>query len=336
MKIAYKNENLPLELQLDDGATGRYPTATIRRASDGFLLDVITMSPGGPDGVYICNYVPASSGYIYITYKVYTSNLYNVLDLSYSFGNENVLVYDKVADLNEVADKIWDTTVASHQAVGSTGKALYDASINGGGGGGGSFPPELTVQRIENLDNLDVLVSTRATQSSVNSVLAALSGISSYLATMATNALTAAQVWAFPVRGLTETVAVNNIDISNLATKADLTAAVDTILNGLDVWETKGGVTINPASDIMELVVWVTKNGSVVLDPASATVELRDGDDNVVMASISDASVSSSGLFKFTRSAASAIIFKNRTYVMKISITRGTDTYHGNVSISTY
>jgi hypothetical protein len=336
VKIGYKNQNLPLELQLDDGATGKYPTANVRRSLDGVLLDVINMSPGGSDGAYICNYVPADAGYIYIAYKVYTSNLYNVLDQSYTFGNDSALIYDKAAENQLIANKVWDTPIADHIAAGSTGEKLFQGSTGGGGGGGGSIPPELTVDRILKLDNLDAAVSTRATQSSVNSVSAKIDNILQGLLDLAAEIPSAQNIWEYAVRSLTAPVEVSNIDLSPLATKTDLSDAVDAILSGLNVWEAKGTISLNPATDTLELVAWLAHNGTTVSDATSATVELRDGDDLVVMPPLTDSTISSSGLFKFTRNGASAIILKNRTYVMKITITRGAQTYLGNVSISTY
>ncbi len=197
MKIGYKNQTLSLELQLDDGLTGKYPTASIRRSSDGTLLDVVNMSPGGSDGSYICSYVPADAGYIYVTYKVYTSNLYNILDQSYTFGNDSVLIYDKSAENQLIAGQVWDTPIASHIDVGSTGEKLSQASTGGGGGGGGTVPPELTPERILKLDNLDAAVSSRATQGSVNSVSAKIDNVLQGLIDLATEIPSAQNIWEY-------------------------------------------------------------------------------------------------------------------------------------------
>lgn len=337
-KPGFTGEPMKLELHLDDGATGKYPRVYVYNDSN-LLVDDLVMAPSGTNGTYTAVHTPATPGYFHMEYKVFTSNLYNIMDVNYNIPFESAYVSDRSADMAAlaatVAPSVWDVSLSGHLTSGTTGKALGDAAAGGGGSGGG-FPPELTVERIERLDNLDVLVSTRATQASVNSVLAALSSIAASITSIATNALTAAQVWAFPTRGLTEQVSVNNVDLSQLATKADLDAAVIDIMTGLHVWEAKGSVSMQPSTDSLELVAWLVKNGEVVLDADTASVELRDGDDNVVMPLLSDPTTTVSGLFKFTRSGASAIILKNRTYVMKITITRGVSTYLGNVSISTY
>jgi len=247
VKIGYINDSLHLELQLDDGAVGKYPVVLLYNESNT-LLDSIQMGPGNAEGTYVTQYTPLVEGYLYFVYKVYTSNLYNVLDPAYTIGFESALIY-------------------------------------------GTDPGPAAV---------------------------------------------AAAVWAAPVRGLTEAVAVNNIDISQLATKTDLDNLKVELIAGFETWEAKGSLSLNPVTNILEMVAWLTKNGEVVLDPNSATIELRDGDDNIIIAPITDNTVSATGLFKFTQTGASGIIYKNRTYVMRVTITRGSATFHGNVSISSY
>jgi hypothetical protein len=148
----------------------------------------------------------------------------------------------------------------------------------------------------------------------------------------------AQDVWTYATRSLTTPVEIVGVpDASLLATKQDVIDAKNEIIMNLDTWEVKGTISVDPVADSLLMVSWLTKNGETVLDANSSVIELRDQDDALVYAGTLDNTISASaGLFKFTRSSASAIIFKNRTYVMKISITRGLNTYLGNVSISTF
>lgn len=145
----------------------------------------------------------------------------------------------------------------------------------------------------------------------------------------------AAAVWAAPTRSLNVPVDTT-LDISELATKTDLDTLYTELLEGIHTWEAKGSVSYDPSTNSMELVAWLSSNGVTILDATSATVELRDGDENIVIPSMTDSVVSPTGLFKFTKPNANGILLKNRTYVMRINITRGANSYLGNVSISTY
>lgn len=147
----------------------------------------------------------------------------------------------------------------------------------------------------------------------------------------------AQDVWTYANRTLTEPVDVDGLDPSSLATTQDVINAKNDIIAALDVWEAKGSVSMNRLTDTLELIAWLTKNGETILDADSAAVQIRDSDDQLVADIGTDSMISSTaGLFKFNRGGASAIILKSKTYVMKIVITRGSETYRGNVSISTY
>lgn len=246
MRIGYINESLHLELQLDDGAVGKYPAVLIYSEAN-VLLDTVQMGPGNAEGTYVTQYTPTVAQYLYFVYKVYTSNLYNVLDPNYSISHESAIIYGEDPSMTAVA----------------------------------------------------------------------------------------AAVWSAPVRGLTEPVDAT-LDLSQVATKTDLDTLEANILAGIQFWEAKGTVSLNPVTAVLEMVAWLTKGGVTITDATSATVELRDGDDNLIIAPMTDNTSSSSGLFKFTQPGANGIIMKNRTYVMKIIITRGAETFRGNVSISTY
>lgn len=336
-KTGYVGEFIPFELQLDDGAVGKYPRAYVYNAQTNLLLDDIAMLPGNSFGTYIAKYLPLATGQVFVTYRVFTSNLYNVLD-EYTLGNDSAYIYDRAAERQALSDEILDEPIGDHLTSGSVGKAIADAAAGGGGGGGG-YPPELTVERIELLDNLvrlDATVSSRAPESDTDSIIAGIGNILGNIAALSADLPRSGDIWSFATRGLTQPVSVDNVDLSALATTAQLDAARDAIIAELDVWEAKGSITLDKTTDQLELVAWLTKNGEVVTDANSAIIEFRDGDDNLIFNVGPDNLVSVSGLFKFVRGGALAIIQRNKTYVMKISITRGTQTFTGNVSINTY
>jgi hypothetical protein len=245
----YVNEILPIKLQLDDGANGLYPRVKILRSSDNFLLDDLSMTPTGLDGMYGATYTPTTTGHLAFQYQVYTSNLYNVLA---------------------------DYVITDDQAF------------------------------IEDPQDLEGDI--------------------------------AQEVWEYANRTLTEPVEIVGVpDASLLATEQDVIDAKNEIINLLDTWEARGSMSMDKATDSLELIAWLTKNGETVLDASTCNMEIRDSDDNIIATIGTDNSISPvAGLFKFTRGGASAIILKNRTYVMKIIITRGAETYRGNVSINTY
>ena len=157
-----------------------------------------------------------------------------------------------------------------------------------------------------------------------------------YRTSSANAAAVATAVWLSATRGLTVPVHVNPAELASLATHSDIDELRDFVVDALTVWETKGSISMDPLTNSLDLIAWLVKDGEVVLDADSASIELRDSSDILLTPALQDSTVSVSGLFKFTQSGASAIIIKNRTYVLKIRITRGAKTYQGNVSISTY
>jgi len=161
-----------------------------------------------------------------------------------------------------------------------------------------------------------------------------LNSISNQVAALESNKLTAAQVWSSPTRSLTEAV---EVDTSNLATKADLANTANSLVISLSNWQAKGSLTVNPATDVLDVMAQLTRNGMTVTDADSASVELRDTSDTVIFALGPDAARSSpSGVFQFSRASASGVLQKNRNYFLKAMITRGAETYTGITSVSTY
>lgn len=130
---------------------------------------------------------------------------------------------------------------------------------------------------------------------------------------------TPAQIWAYPTRTLTA--------FPNLATKADVLQAVADLTANLTEWKPELTLAVDNATDTIELLAWLTKNGTIVLDASSARIKLVDFENNVVFQTALDPSPTSEGMFEFSQPNASGLLFTSKAYVAEISVTRGSVTY---------
>lgn len=147
--------------------------------------------------------------------------------------------------------------------------------------------------------------------------------------------ITPNDVWTYGARTLTAPVDTTT-DLSALATSAQLAAAAAQMTNDLTVWNPKLTVAIQPTTDEITLVAWLTEDGQLVTDADSAEVTVLDSDDNVAFAVGPDMFVSANGLFKFTRANASTVVARNNTYACKIVITKGGNDYVDIVPITVF
>jgi hypothetical protein len=324
-----------LVLQLNDGLAGKYPLADIYDATNTHV-DSLRMSPGNTIGSYVVSYVPLNEGQFYVVYRVYTSNLYNVLD-AYTLVMENFDVGTLPSSGGGGGTDVWDTPLSAHLQAGTTGAALSQIATKVSNAP--SVPDALsglTPDRISRLDLLDTKVSTRAPADVLNSVSAKTSALVDAVAALQANGITAAQIWGYATRTLTQKIEVQIPNLDALATKADLAGITDILKWDLTSWQASGSFAVDPKNDTIDMAVWLSENGTVVLQPDQASVSLYDSSGTLIFALGPLGQPSGQGVIHFSRPSASGIIAKSRTYVMKVDIAYQGQTYSSNISISTY
>ena len=199
------------------------------------------------------------------------------------------------------------------------------------------------LQNAIHTDILNVLaqIAPLATTSQLNAAVAPLAqqillqAVKTAVDNLALNSLTAAQVWANPTRTLTDPVDVN-LDISGLATAAQLAATQTAILSALPKTECQAVVSIDPDTDTLTAEAWMIQDGTPLTDRDTCTVNLYDSA-GALACSIGPELVSSpQGVFTLTRNSASAVLIKNRAYVAEIIITKGVDSKTSLKSITVF
>ncbi len=147
--------------------------------------------------------------------------------------------------------------------------------------------------------------------------------------------ITPNDVWTYAPRSLTTPVDTT-VDLSGLATTAQLSTATAVLSADLATWTPKLTVAIQPTLDEVTMIAWLTKEGQLITDADSAYVTVLDADDNVAFIVGPDLFVSSNGLFKFTRANASTVLQRNNTYACKVVITKGGTDYTDIVPITVF
>lgn len=191
----------------------------------------------------------------------------------------------------------------------------------------------LTPSRAANLDLLDTHITTRATPADINAAVAnkalqaTLLEVKSLVEAFGNGQLTAAQVWTYINRTLTAAVDVT-LDISNLATKTDLTSTETAIKSALLEWRPQLSVTINTTTDVLEAAAWLTSEGRVVTDATEATFAVFDAEDQLSFTVGPNTTPGPNGIFRFTRANASLVLERGKAYSAKVTIKRGSDTFN--------
>lgn len=256
-------------------------------------------------------------------------------------------------ELTAIRDTVWNAPRSAHTVPNSFGEANQgnltparaakldnlDSTVSSRSSSAStSILSLLNADRIAALDRLDVAISTRASQASLNSVASDTNRIP-------VDPATEAAVTAIPTNPLLTTdPRLNNLDapvsatatpadVDNLATTSELVQARDTIIANLEVWAPRFSMAINPTTDTAELIAWLTKNGSLVLDADECTVDVFDGDGALAFTVGPDMFANLQGVFKFSRANASIVLDRNKTYVAKVEIKRGAATFTANAPL---
>lgn len=256
-------------------------------------------------------------------------------------------------DYQNIANYIWDENRTMHTNPGSFGESNQGV---------------ISTNRANNLDNLNASVSSLATQSTLANGIAAIelaiagvsdqvvatakpSDIASAVAPLATaaevatvlgqvntviaNQFTVVDVWGYATRTLTAPVDVT-LDISALATSAQVDASQAAVINALTVWKAHLTCAIDPVTDILTIITWLTQNEQQILDPDQSSVIMVDAQNNTILTVGPDMMVEGNGQFSFTRPNASVVISRNQTYTCQVTIVRGLQTYMALVPITVF
>ena len=83
---------------------------------------------------------------------------------------------------------------------------------------------------------------------------------------------TAADIWSYPTRTITQDPASFGPDISNLATKADVAAIGEAPVH----YKNRMTTAYNPGSGMQEVLAWAEKNGERVVATSSCNIAIKD------------------------------------------------------------
>lgn len=188
---------------------------------------------------------------------------------------------------------------------------------------------------------VQVALGPKATTVDVNSAVsglataAALASVQTSVNTIQTGLITASDVWTYAPRGLTEAVDTT-VDLSGLATTAQLDQAEADIIAANDYWHPRASVSIEPTSDVLTLVAWLELNGQGLSDASSCTVNVYAPDNTLVFTVGPDLMTDSQGVFSFTRANASLVLTANNTYTFEVLIVRNSITYRGVTPVTVF
>lgn len=180
MNTSYTGDQILLELTLDDGALGKYPRAYVQQA-DGTIIQIINLAPAGSHGSYVNYYTPTVTGFIKITYKVFTDNTYSVLD-NYKLSEDLYRVVSRTVELNQIKQAIWSEDISGYAITNSAGKVLFSLTSQTGNAASqesldafiATFNQRVTEARAgywDNLPRLDTYVSSRVSQTAFDNKL---------------------------------------------------------------------------------------------------------------------------------------------------------------------
>lgn len=159
--------------------------------------------------------------------------------------------------------------------------------------------------------------------------------ISGDVATVLSELITPSDIWTHPTRTLTVPVDVT-LDISALATTAQLNAAVAQIDADNALWEPNITAAIYTQTDDIEILAWLNKNGQRVTTATEAEVYVYDGEDNLIFDLGPDLVDTAQGVFRFTRANASTVLTGGKTYTVKVRIVESSIEYVANQSLTVF
>jgi hypothetical protein len=169
-------------------------------------------------------------------------------------------------------------------------------------------------------DNLPVDPSKESTLvAGVNTILAAIDDLPP-----PGGSLTAADVWAFTTRTLTDPNSYK-ADVSGLATSAE-------IANIPPSYMINSSTTLDSLSDDQEVIAWLEKDGKIIAGSTDCAVAVKNAAGTIVW-SDTLASSNADGVFKFTQ--ASVVLSNNKNYYIAITIKDGTETVVANTPFFT-
>jgi hypothetical protein len=137
--------------------------------------------------------------------------------------------------------------------------------------------------------------------------------------------LTAEQVWTYVTRSLTEPV-TTDLDLAPLAKSTEVNAAKAEILDAIPKHDIDMTTAINPDTDEIEVQVWMDLDNATIEDPFNASISVFDGLGALIFSSPVSTDHTPQGVFRFIRGNASALLSRNKTYVVSATITHGTET----------
>lgn len=99
-------------------------------------------------------------------------------------------------------------------------------------------------------------------------------------------------------------------------------------------WEPRLTTAIDPGTDTLELLAWLTKDGTIIENATSAQITIYDNTGAQVLQTAVDSSVTSYGVFEWSVPHASTILSTYKAYVADVSITWGVSTYSTLIGIT--
>ena len=198
-----------------------------------------------------------------------------------------------------------------------------------------------TVAILSGISTIENDLTDLATAADVASAVAPLAQQNTLLEVQTTvdtfggGSLTAAQVWSYTPRGLTEPVSITE-DLSGLAKTTDVTAAQAAIIAAIPQFDCEMASAIDPALDTLTFQVWLEDANQVVTSPQTAEVNVTNSVGAPIITGLTSTSPSSSGIFTLVYDHASAVFAANQAYTVSITITSGAKTYESTRSITVF
>lgn len=109
----------PLQLQLFDGDTGKFPVAYLKNSS-GTIISVHSLTHVN-DGMYISSFIPTVEGFFHATFRVFSNAARTIEDFTYEIITENYYVENSALTNEAIADAVWDEIMHEHNIPNSFG-----------------------------------------------------------------------------------------------------------------------------------------------------------------------------------------------------------------------
>jgi len=191
------------------------------------------------------------------------------------------------------------------------------------------------------LATVDTDVLSRASSAELAAAVAplalqtTLSNVETEVLALGGGQISAADVWNYTPRGLTQPVDTTD-DLSNVAKVADVNAARDAVIAALPKYECKLAGVVDPATDKLTLQVWLAKDNMVVAAPQTAQLDIYNSSGNPVVTALTSSTPSSLGVFTLVVNAASTLFAINNAYTVTITIAVGVSTYETTQSLTVF